>query len=69
MSVIIKKFENSYLLETMNIWNEVIDEGVAFPQLNRLNKTEAEIFFNELTYTGIAVDAERNTAYLAGAFA
>ncbi|MCD7724343.1 MAG: GNAT family N-acetyltransferase [Clostridiales bacterium] len=60
MSVIIKKFESSYLLDTMNIWNEVIDEGVAFPQLNRLNESEADIFFNEQTYTGIAVDTERD---------
>ena len=61
MSVVIKKFESAYLLETMNIWNEVIDEGVAFPQLNRLDEKEAEAFFNEQTYTGIAVDAEENT--------
>ncbi len=61
MSVVIKKFESAYLLETMNIWNEVIDEGVAFPQLNRLDEKEAEAFFNEQTYTGIAVDTEENT--------
>ncbi|MCD8217876.1 MAG: GNAT family N-acetyltransferase [Clostridiales bacterium] len=60
MSVVIKKFENSYLLETMNIWNEVINEGIAFPQLNKLNETEADAFFKEQTYTGIAVDTERN---------
>ncbi len=61
MSVVIKKFESAYLLETMNIWNEIIDEGVAFPQLNRLDEKEAEAFFNEQTYTGIAVNTEENT--------
>ncbi len=58
MSVVIKRFENSYLLNTMNIWNEVIDEGVAFPQLNKLNESEADTFFNEQTYTVIAIDTE-----------
>ncbi len=60
MPVVIKKFESSYLLDTMRIWNEVIDEGVAFPQLNRLTESEAEAFFNEQTYTGLAIDTERD---------
>lgn len=61
MSVIIKKFESDYLSETMNIWNEVVEEGVAFPQLNKPDETAAQAFFDEQTYTGIAVDKEKNT--------
>ncbi len=60
MSIVVKKIESTYLSDTMRIWNEVIDEGVAFPQLNRLNKTEADAFFHEQTYTGVAVDTERD---------
>ncbi|MDO4521729.1 MAG: GNAT family N-acetyltransferase [Eubacteriales bacterium] len=40
----------------MEIWNEVIREGIAFPQLDLLTEENAENFFSEQTYTGIAVD-------------
>ncbi|MCD7955218.1 MAG: GNAT family N-acetyltransferase [Lachnospiraceae bacterium] len=60
MSVIIKKYEDSYLVETMRIWNEVVEEGIAFPQLHCLDETGAGLFFKEQTYTGIAVDTGTN---------
>ncbi|MCD8325656.1 MAG: GNAT family N-acetyltransferase [Lachnospiraceae bacterium] len=58
MSIIIKKYADPYLTETMRIWNEVIEEGIAFPQMNLLDETWADLFFKEQTYTGIAVDSE-----------
>ncbi|MCC8061299.1 MAG: GNAT family N-acetyltransferase [Clostridiales bacterium] len=60
MSIIVKKYESSYLAETRNIWNEVVEDGVAFPQLDCLDAAGADAFFNEQTYTGIAVDTEND---------
>ncbi len=58
MSVVIKQYEDFYLSGTMSIWNEVVEDGIAFPQLNCLSEAEADAFFKQQTYTGIAVDTE-----------
>ncbi len=60
MAVAVKKYCEMYLTDVMNIWNEVVDEGTAFPQRNCLDRTEASAFFKEQTYTGVAVDDETN---------
>ena len=44
--------------EAMNIWNEVVREGIAFPQLEELTRETADEFFSEQSYTGIAEDGE-----------
>ena len=44
--------------EAMNIWNEVVREGIAFPQLEELTGQTAGEFFSEQSYTGIAEDGE-----------
>lgn len=41
------------------IWNEVVEDGVAFPQIEPLQSIgEAEAFFASQTTTAVAVDAE-----------
>ena len=47
-------------IETMEIWNAVVREGIAFPQDEELNKASADEFFSSQSYTGIAVDSETN---------
>ena len=44
--------------EAMNIWNEVVREGIAFPQVEELTQQNADEFFSEQSYTGIAEDDE-----------
>lgn len=56
MEIIIKKFESIYVNEAMQIWNEVIEEGVAFPQLDYLDESDALLFFEEQTYTAVAIE-------------
>ena len=36
-------------------WNEVVRDGIAFPQENELSHDEARAFFAEQTYCGVAV--------------
>jgi GNAT superfamily N-acetyltransferase len=42
----------------IDIWNQVVEEGVAFPQLDYLNETTGLAFFEEQTYTAVAEDEE-----------
>ncbi|MCD8342278.1 MAG: hypothetical protein LUC87_09055 [Clostridiales bacterium] len=58
MPIIVREYDASYLSEAMQIWNEVVEEGVAFPQTECLGEAEADAFFRAQTYTGIAVDTE-----------
>ena len=40
----------------VHIWNEVVEEGVAFPQLELLDKESGRAFFAAQTYCGVADD-------------
>ena len=42
----------------MNIWNEVVRDGIAFPQDEELTKLNADDFFTGQSYTGVAVNSE-----------
>ena len=42
----------------MEIWNEVVRDGIAFPQVEELTEREANDFFLSQSYTGIAEDDE-----------
>ena len=54
----IRKFEPDDTDTAIKIWNEVVDDGVAFPQLDELDHESGLAFFEEQTYTGIAVDSD-----------
>ena len=56
----IRKFEPDDTDAAVKIWNEVVDDGVAFPQLDDLDHESGLAFFEEQTYTGIAVDSDTN---------
>lgn len=40
------------------IWNEIVDEGAAFPQDEPLDEAAGHEFFSSQTYTGIAYDED-----------
>lgn len=62
MSIEIKPFEKAFAEEAVAIWNKVVEDGVAFPQLDYLDEASAEEFFSEQDFTGIAVDTETGEA-------
>ena len=39
-----------------DIWNDVVEEGIAFPQTDKIYGDEAVQFFESQSYTGIAED-------------
>ena len=45
MDIKVRKFEGNDIKSMIDIWNEVVEEGIAFPQLDSLNeKTGLEFF-------------------------
>jgi ribosomal protein S18 acetylase RimI-like enzyme len=47
----------------INIWNEVVDEGIAFPQEELLTLKTGDAFFSSQTYCAVAEDRERRKIY------
>ena len=60
MNIIVRKYEEKYLEEMIKIWNEVVETGIAFPQMETLSLNSAKNFFDEQTYTAIAIDEEKS---------
>ena len=56
--IIIREYQQQDMAEAMGIWNEVVREGVAFPQVEELTNQEAHDFFSSQSHTGIAVNSE-----------
>ena len=56
MEIEIREFLPDDIDKATEIWNEVVRDGVAFPQTEELGKEDGLAFFGEQTYTGIAVD-------------
>lgn len=50
----IKKFEKKDIAEMITIWNEVVSEGNAFPQEERLDEKTGAEFFQSQSYCGVA---------------
>ncbi len=44
--------------QAVEIWNQVVEDGVAFPQEENLTKESGDAFFKEQTYTGVAENEE-----------
>ena len=58
MNIIIREYTEADTEAIGEIWNQVVDEGVAFPQEERLTEKTAREFFSEQTYTGVAEDGD-----------
>lgn len=54
MIVNVHEFKTVDLPQMISIWNEVVDEGVAFPQEELLNMETGKEFFESQTYTAVA---------------
>lgn len=56
----IRAYRESDVPEMVRIWNEVVEEGVAFPQLEPLDAESGKAFFAAQTYCGVAEDDGKN---------
>lgn len=58
MDISIRKYRPKDLDAMIRIWNEVVEEGVAFPQEELLDARTGKDFFDSQTYCGVAEAAD-----------
>lgn len=63
MEIKIRAYREEDLWEMIAIWNEVVEEGAAFPQEELLNAETGKQFFAEQTYNAVAEDADTGRIY------
>ncbi len=56
MKITVRKYESTDIKPAVSIWNEIVNEGNAFPQIDLLDEKTGEEFFQSQSYTGVAVD-------------
>lgn len=54
MEVIIKEFTKDDIKDVIRVWNEVVEEGTAFPQIETLDEKSGIEFFSRQDFTGVA---------------
>lgn len=64
--VIVRAYEESDVCGMTAIWNEVVEEGAAFPQEEYLTEQSGRAFFAEQSFCGVA--KERETGNILGLY-
>ena len=54
--MILREFKDKDILQMISIWNEVVEDGIAFPQEDLLDAVSGKEFFESQSYTGVAED-------------
>ena len=52
--MVVREYTKRDLPEIIRIWNEVVEEGIAFPQEDTLDIESGAAFFSSQSYTGVA---------------
>lgn len=61
MNIQIRGYKENDLDSMIEIWNEVVDEGIAFPQKETLNSKSGKEFFFSQSHCGVAEDTDSGT--------
>ncbi|MBR2822104.1 MAG: GNAT family N-acetyltransferase [Clostridia bacterium] len=56
MAMQIREYTEADLEQMIPIWNEIVEEGIAFPQEECLDMESGKAFFASQSYTGVADD-------------
>ena len=64
--ILVRQYEKEDLPRMIRIWNEIVEEGIAFPQEEVLTAETGESFFAEQSYCGVAQEA--NTGEILGLY-
>ncbi len=54
VKVTVRKYGKQDIAAMTEIWNEIVDAGIAFPQTEMLSEKEAADFFAQQSFTGVA---------------
>ena len=52
-------YQRKYISEAIRIWNDIVQQGQAFPQEEILDEKSGHNFFSEQTYTAVALIEDR----------
>ena len=63
--ITIRQFEDRDIMAMNSVWNEVVEDGIAFPQEDTLNEATGKDFFNSQSYCGVA---ESDTGEIVGLY-
>jgi L-amino acid N-acyltransferase YncA len=58
MDIEIRAYYKDDNAEAIYIWNEVVQDGVAFPQMDLLTERSGDDFFSQQSYTGVAFNTD-----------
>lgn len=58
MGIVVREFTCEDIPAMIIIWNEVVEDGIAFPQIELLNKKSGKDFFASQSFTGVAIEQE-----------
>lgn len=56
----IEEFKEEYVKDAIAIWNDIVEDGIEFPQKDALDEKSGTEFFNSQSFTGIAIDTDSN---------
>lgn len=57
--MIVRKYKNEDIDQMVKIWNEIVEEGIAFPQEELLDYDSGTEFFSSQSYCGAAVEDDK----------
>lgn len=63
MNILIREYNQNDLEAMIEIWNQVVEDGIAFPQEELLNSETGKEFFDLQTYSAVAEDKDTGKVY------
>lgn len=66
MGITARKFTPDDIESAIEIWNEIVEDGIAFPQTEQLDKHSGLDFFLSQSHTGVAI--EKGTGNMVGLY-
>ena len=54
----IEAYSEKYTNDAIAIWNDIVEDGIAFPQMETLDTQTGDDFFKSQSFTGIAIDTD-----------
>ena len=59
MEILVNQYNTDDLNRLIAIWNQVVEDGIAFPQTELLDMESGKEFFESQTYCGVAKENEK----------
>jgi L-amino acid N-acyltransferase YncA len=66
MGITVREFTREDLPAMVTVWNEIVEEGIAFPQIELLDAKSGMDFFKSQSFTGVA--SEQATGKIVGLY-